>query len=190
MVIGDLLSTLSGRYILWLFAHLLGFPLGEMIGGREGVPGILGDLFYGLSFGLPQTLVLLSCRKILRSWLYLWPVVSALGFTLGVRVGAKISFLFSSETTELSIIFGIIVGTCVGLLQLPVILRFGRQGLIWLPVSILAWISGEFLAFQTHFQAEAVPLVGMVIGTINGLALTWLVSKFSSNLPAPAAEYN
>jgi hypothetical protein len=71
-----------------------------------------------------------------------------------------------------------------------VILRFGRQGLIWLPVSILAWISGEFLAFQTHFQAEAVPLVGMVIGTINGLALTWLVSKFSSNLPAPAAEYN
>jgi hypothetical protein len=163
----------------WFIANVLGFVLGSFLGATNGglIAGIMGDLVFGVMIGLAQWSVLAWWMPTKRTRLALWIPLTAVGFMLGVRLGARLAVGVSSEHMLIGIAFGVIVGTMVGLAQIAVIYwawgHVFRRALRWLPISILAWIGGEGVAFAFYFAPEGVPLVGLMVAlvTLGGLLL-------------------
>ena len=107
--------------IKWLGANAVGFTIGSLLGASSGgwIPAqfagplttaglILGDLVFGVCIGLAQWLVLRS-----SSWPGLsatWVILTALGFTVGARLGPVIAPRVSLDPNSLAIAFGIVMG--------------------------------------------------------------------------------
>jgi hypothetical protein len=173
--------------VIWLVAHVIGFSVGSWLGATDGgwLPSLLletplnplafvaGDAVFGLSFGLAQGWVL-SWRFSTRFWRQ-WGIASVIGFTIGAVLGRNLVPLLTGHLTMAGLLFGVLVGGMIGvstwLLARPA--RVTRPP-TWLLTWVLAWIVGESIAFASGFSQSTVPLVGLAIGVISGLALIWL----------------
>lgn len=177
----------------WLIANILGLVVGSLLGATDGglIPGVLGDLVFGATIGLAQWCALAWWLPAKRLRLAAWIPLTTAGFALGVRLGSRLAVGVSDDHMVIGLAFGVIVGTMVGLAQLTVLywgwrLAF-RRALLWLPISILAWIGGEGIAFAHYFALEGAPLVGVAIGLVKLVGLL-LVDPITFRLPSRAAS--
>jgi hypothetical protein len=111
--------------------------------------------------------------------MWLWIIASVIGFTLGVRLGARYAPQISDQEPWLGLIFGIMVGGCLGVMEWAAVRWLGvlhaRSPIWWLPASIIAWIIGEAIAFASDFSQATVPLVALGIALTTGVALMRLI---------------
>lgn len=180
-------------WLIWIIANGIGFTLGEFLGGRSGVPKMVSDatgltsgafwgvwsLLYGLSFGTFQAFVLR--RRLPTLNVLAWAAASAVGFAIGTTLGARPSFALSETVVIIAVVFGIIVGGCLGLAQWRALAPVVPNSIAWVPASIIVWIIGETVAFTIGFGIQNTPIVGLVIGAVSGLLLLIL-------WPNPAAQ--
>jgi hypothetical protein len=79
------------------------------------------------------------------------------------------------DVLPFGIVFGIIIGTALGLVQWAAIRYFGKlqaaRPAVWIPVSIVAWALLEHLYIVAGGGLAFMPLFGLVMGLITGVAL-------------------
>lgn len=166
--------------IKWLGANAVGFTIGSLLGASSGgwIPAqfsgplttaglILGDLVFGACIGLAQWLVLQS-----TSWRGLsasWVILTALGFTVGARVGPVIAPRVSTDPNSLAISFGIVMGLAQGVATWVLARTRIRSAWTWPVMMALAWSLGELIAFRHHFSQWAVPWVGLAVASVMAL---------------------
>lgn len=176
-------------WLIWIVGNGIGFTLGELLGGRAGVPKLVSEatgltssvywsawsLVYGLAFGTVQALVL--HRRLPSLNRVAWAVATAIGFAVGTTLAARPSFLFTPDIVLMAVVFGIVTGGCLGLTQWRALTNAVPHAIWWVPASILVWIVGETTAFTIGFGLQNTPIVGIVIGIISGLFLLVLWPK-------------
>lgn len=168
----------------WLAANVVGFVVGSLLGatndgvlvglipGRVGVIG--GDIVFGAVIGLAQQLALRQAPA--RALPAAWMVATAVGFAIGARLGGRFaSDLAALSLVPVSTVFGLCMGTSLGLTTLPLLSGVnGRRAVIWVATNALAWILGEGVAFATGFSQVAVSAVALVIALVTWLGLTFV----------------
>lgn len=166
----------------WLVLNVIGFTLGSLHGATTDglipaiIPGmiglVLGDLVFGGMIGFVQYLALL--RTPLLPVNSAWILATSLGFMLGARSGAFFTFRITQDWILAGVVFGVFMGTSVGLVTAFALFRKlppVRHILMWVGICILAWIAGESIAFAAHFSLRTVPLVALAIAVITGVGL-------------------
>jgi hypothetical protein len=184
------MSQRNRFYLEWIIFNPIGFTLGSLHGATSSglipmlIPGlfglVLGDLIFGAMFGFAQYLVFRRTGFLPASiW---WIIANSVGFTLGARIGALLTFRFTEEWVLAGIIFGVFMGTSVGLATAFALFQKFIPGhfIIWLGTSILAWIAGESIAFASHFSLITVPLVALAIASLTGLGLIHLQPRLQA----------
>ncbi len=174
----------------WLVANAVGFFVGSFLGATDGgvvsqlltrstVVDVLGDLVFGFCFGTAQWLVLRHFYPESRATLWWWIPAAMIGFSIGARLGGRIAPMVGENQTLVGFVFGIVMGGSLGLVQWGAIQFLGAlkttRPLIWIPTSIVAWVIGESIAFYFHFSQTTVPLVGLAIAIVSGIALLWWI---------------
>lgn len=178
-------------FLEWLVFNPIGFTMGSLHGATNDgfvskvIPGliglVLGDLVFGAMFGFAQYLVFRRTGFLPASiW---WIAASSIGFTVGARTGALLTFRLTEEWMPAGIVFGIFMGTSIGLATTFVLFRQFNPSLLltWLGTCILAWIVGESIAFASHFALITVPLLALAIAGITGLGLILIRSIAGKN---------
>jgi hypothetical protein len=135
-----------------------------VIPGLAGL--VLGDLIFGAMFGFAQYLAFRRTGFLPVSlW---WITTNSIGFTLGARLGSLLTFRIVQDLMLAGIVFGIFMGTSVGLATAFVLFRKFTPGhfFIWLGTCIPAWIAGESIAFASDFALITVPLVVCMISNL------------------------
>jgi hypothetical protein len=184
------MSQRNRFYLEWIISNPIGFTLGSLLGATSSgfvpmlIPGLfglmLGDLIFGAMFGFAQYLVFRRTGFLPVSiW---WIIANSVGFTLGARIGALLTFRFTDEWSLAGIIFGVIMGTSVGLATAFALFQKLTPGhfFVWLGTSILAWIAGESIAFAANFSLITVPLVALAIASLTGLGLIHLQPRLQA----------
>lgn len=172
--------------------NLLGFMLGSVLGATNNgvvpnmVPGMLGlligDLIFGATIGLAQWIALrYASSVIVTAW---WVVATSFGFMLGARSGALLTYRLVNEWLPPSVIFGIFMGSSIGLATVWPLSRIIAWPRVfgWIFISVPAWILGEGIAFATDFSQIAVPLVALAISGMTGLEVLLLQKGNSASL--------
>lgn len=176
-------------YLKWVTTHLIGFMGGHYLGATSAglipavLPGnmglVIGDLIYGATIGFFQWLVLKNNKGLIVSiW---WSALVGVGFMLGARVGALLTYRIVSEWFLAGIVFGCFMGGSIGLataLGFRNTIPFFRL-LVWVAISVFAWIAGESIAFASNFSQTTVPWVALAIGGITGVGVIWMRSAIS-----------
>jgi hypothetical protein len=170
--------------LIWVFLNVIGFVSGSLLGATSvgwipklipGMAGILlGDLVFGAVIGLFQWLALKRFSGFrISAW---WIVLFSLGFTFGARTGSLLTYRIANAWLTPSLVFGVFMGGSTGVAVVPLLWKWvtGKALVVWVLVSILAWILGETIAFATNFTQATVPYVAVVISTLKGLCLIWL----------------
>lgn len=176
-------------YLKWIITNVIGFMGGHYLGatGAGFIPGVLpgntglviGDLIYGATIGFFQWLVLKNHKGLVVSiW---WFALVGVGFMLGARVGALLTYRIVNEWILAGIVFGCFMGGSIGLATalgfrntIPVV-----RLLIWTATSVFAWVVGESIAFASNFSHTTVPWVALAIGGITGVGVIWMRSAVS-----------
>jgi hypothetical protein len=184
---------------LWVLANVIGFSLGELIGGRTGLFGwvahtlnihagwwwVAGCVPYGLMYGLSERLLLQpSVRGTPRptAWqFWAWPLACALGYAIGIGFGEKFTFGVAPQPQFFGPVYGIYVGFFLGITQAFVLHSQCRHAWRWVPASMLVWVIGEWAAFVLGFQFRNTPIVGGVIGAVSGVLLLWLCPRATTH---------
>ncbi|GAB4458526.1 MAG: hypothetical protein Kow0070_12330 [Anaerolineales bacterium] len=179
------MKTPRSRFFLeWLALNFLGFVLGSLHGATTTgfvpmvIPGmaglLLGDLIFGGMVGFSQYLVFARTRFLPAT--LGWILTHSLGFTLGARTGALLTFRITQNWTLAGVVFGVIMGTSIALLTAFALFKKVSpvQMIIWLMTCILAWVAGESIAFASNFSLFTVPLVALAIAAITALGLSLL----------------
>ena len=175
---------------LWVFANIIGFLIGNTLGATNDglvshlmsgriLPHIVGDWIFGASFGVAQWLVLRRFFPQSRSSLKWWILACMVGFMVGARLGARFAPMVSDDTVLVGIAFGALMGLSLSVAQCAALwlsgtLKTGRS-LLWILVSIVAWIIGESIAFHFGFVLFAVPIEALAIALVSGIALLWWI---------------
>lgn len=133
----------------WVMATALGWIVGAGLGSEIGIGAMIGVL---------QWLIL---RPHIRraGW---WAPATAIGWSAGWLL------VIAMLPPEQSFLAGIVVGTCVGVLQWLVLQRGLHRAGWWVIVSALGWA-----ASMTSFAG--VLLVGAAAGAVTGIALELLL---------------
>ena len=185
-------------YLYWLLVNPIGFTLGSLHGATDegfiptAIPGaiglILGDLVFGAMIGLAQWIVFRLVALLPASiW---WTFTTSIGFMLGARIGAALTFRITDNWWLAGIVFGIFMGGSIGLataviMPKPISLKRTIQ---WVIISILAWVAGESIAFASFFSQKTVPIVAGAIAAVTGLGLINLypTHKMETSFPSRA----
>ena len=168
----------------WIAINLIAFVCGSALGATSTglvpylIPGymglVLGDLLCGAVIGYCQWLVLKRARGFVVSpW---WIAVSSVGFLIGARAGALLTYRIAGGWLLPSIVFGVFMGGSIGFTTAWVLRHTVdfRHLPVWVAVSLVAWILGEGIAFSSGFAQAAVPQVALAIAGVTGLGLTWI----------------
>ena len=172
--------------------NLIGFMLGSILGATNNgvipkmVPGILGlligDLIFGATIGLAQWIALRqSSSLVVTNW---WIIATSFGFMLGARSGALFTYHLVSEWLPPSVIFGVFMGSSIGLATVWPLSRIIAWPRVfgWIFISVPAWVLGEGIAFAADFSQTAVPLVALAISGMTGLEVLLLQKGTSTTL--------
>lgn len=174
-------------YLEWMILNPVGFTLGSMHGATNNgfVPSvisgytglIIGDLIFGAMVGFAQHLVFRRTEFLPIS--IQWIAATSIGFTLGARIGALLTFRITQDWMLAGIIFGIFMGVSIGLITAFVLYKhFSLHRLFtWIVISVAAWVLGESIAFASLFSLKTVPLVALSIAGITGLGFGYLQSQ-------------
>lgn len=177
-------------WVYWVIANVVGFLIGSFLGATDGgvvsqimgagiVAHVIGDLVFGFCFGLAQWFVLLHFYPESRAKLWWWIPASMVGFSIGARLGARIAPLAGENQLAVGFLFGIVMGTSLGIVVWAAI-QFGgalktAKPYLWIPTTIVAWVLGETIAFQFRFSLASVPLTALAIAFVSGIALLWWI---------------
>lgn len=187
-------------YLEWIVLNILGFAFGSLHGATTDgfvprvIPGtaglILGDIIFGGMVGFAQYLSFRRTGFLPAS--IGWIIANSLGFTLGARIGAFLTFRLTNDWIVAGIIFGVIMGGSIGLATTLELFRSGYHGSLggWLAACIPAWIIGESIAFAFHFSMWTVPLVALAIGGISGLGLIFSRPQPHVHVETPKKEFS
>jgi hypothetical protein len=196
----NMLSKKALWLALWILANVIGFSLGELIGGRTGLFGLIsnwvgikagwwwvaGCVPYGFMFGLCQRLLMqpafTSQPRITPQQFWAWPIACAVGYAVGIGIGEKFTFGIAPDPALFGPVFGIYVGLLLGIAQAIALRSQCAKVWRWIPACILVWAIGEWAAFVLGFQFRNTPIVGAVIGAVSGLLLLRLCPRLA--LPA------
>lgn len=169
--------------IEWLLANMAALLVGSLLGATDGglVHGIPGDLLLGGSVGAAQWWVL---RRHLgdRPGLWWWLPATALGYAAGVVLGRRFAHMIATEHLLVGFVFGVFVGTLLGLGQAAALRRFHQNNwtaIRWFVTTLAAWVAAEVTAFIFYFRLEGVPFVGLAVGLVSGLALLALMPSMT-----------
>lgn len=166
-----------GVLAIWIILHVIAFPVGTALRGSDP-NSLVGNALFGLTFGAVQAIVLVITARMTLATASIWSAASSLCFTIGTRLASRVSLTFTSETALVALIYGFVVGTLIGSLQVILLRPHTPRFLLWWAVSTIAWMAGESVAFGTQFVNEGIPFVGLAIGVVSGLGLYILpVSK-------------
>lgn len=177
----------SRRFIVeWVILNIAGFVVGSLLGATDYslVDSLLddslgarmvGDVIFGGSIGLAQYVVLRRHFPESRPRLRWWIAASAVGFTLGARLGARFAPMLATQEFVLSIVFGIILGGCVGAAEWVAMQALGtlkaERPIVWIPTCVVAWIGAEIIEFGFDFNQLAMPLIALCIALVTGVSL-------------------
>lgn len=185
----EMLATISQsrRFLAeWVIFNVIGFVVGFWLGATDDnvITRLFGQSFLMLAisdmvnagtFGLAQYLVLRRHFPESRRCLIWWIVTSAIGFMIGARFAVRYSGLFTMQFLPLGIVFGTIIGTALGLVQWAAIRYIGMlqaaRPAVWIPVSIIGWALSEQLYSLGGGGLRIMPLFGLFMGLITGIAL-------------------
>ncbi len=146
--------------IEWVLLNLVGFIIGFWLGatndnvitrllGQSFPILVLADMVNAATFGLAQYFVLHRHFPESRPNLIWWIPTSAVGFTIGARFAVRFTGFFTLQILPFGLVFGIIIGTALGLVHWAAIRRFGMlqaaRPEAWIVVSIVAWSASEYL---------------------------------------------
>ena len=195
-----MLSKTAKWLALWVVANIIGFSLGELVGGRTGLFGLIGNL-RGIDAGwwwmvgcLPYGFLFGLCEKVLMQpspanrlhpgyptfWqTWSWPIASAVGYAIGIGFGEKFTYGLVPNPIFLGPVFGLFVGLFLGIAQAIALQGQCAHSWRWVPACVLVWVIGEWAAFVLGFQFRSTPIVGAVIGTVSGLMLLWLCPRLA-----------
>lgn len=174
----------------WALMNVIGLLIGSLLGATDDglitrllgtgvLVLVLGDLVFGACFGIAQWLVLQHFSPKSRARLLWWIPATMIGFMVGARLGGRFAPLAGDNNVIIGIAFGLLMGVSLGIVQWMAMqysgmFRTARKG-SWIPVSIVAWVLGESIAFQFDFQLIGVPFVALAIALVSGIALLWWV---------------
>ncbi len=177
----------SRRFLVeWVLFNIVGFAVGFWLGATDDnvITRLFGQRFLMLAvsdmvnagtFGLAQYLVLRRHFPESRKRLIWWIVTSAIGFMIGARLAVRYAFQFEMELLPSSIVFGTIIGIALGLVQWAGIRYIGMlqatRPAAWIPVSIIAWALSERLYGLGGSGLRIMPLFGLFMGLMTGIAL-------------------
>ena len=168
--------------LIWVMTNTLIFWIGWVTGGNDLGLGTFKrlphNIYYGFAIGLAQCFVM-SLVPILdksgpRQWTqWLWPVMTSLGFVIGVAaVYPFIGLVTWSHSVLLGFIFGTLIGGCVTLAQALVLFGQGLKTLNWWYFgSMGGWLSGEIMDGALGYAGIVIPLTGTVIGLGSAIGL-------------------
>ena len=188
-----------GKQVRWLAAwvvlNIIGFSLGEMLGGRTGLLKVFsewsgihsgglwvaGCLPYGFAFGFCSRLALQPGwrNNAGMPWLqrWAWPMACAIGYAVGIGVGEKLSFAVAPVPALLGVTFGVFVGLFLGIAQALALRNRCGSAWQWVLSCMLVWIIGEAVAFALGFEFRNTPVVGAVIGAASGVFMLRLCPR-------------
>jgi len=174
-------------FVEWMVLNPIGFTLGSLHGATDNgfVPSvitgylglILGDILFGGMVGFSQYIVFRRTDFLPAS--IQWIVANSIGFTLGARLGALLTFRITDDWILAGVIFGVFMGGSIGLATGLVIYKSitTKRLLIWIIISVAAWVMGETVAFASLFEIKTVPLVALAIAGTTGAGLIFLQSQ-------------
>ena len=175
-----------GFWFWWVLASTVGYAVGNAAGmkvlravvgaaeyrGKGFVVAILlGVVMTGAAVGVIQWLVLR--REVSGAgW---WVLASTVGWVMGTAaagLGILLVGLQEFSPVSASLVFSVMVGAVVGVLQWLILRRQLRRAGWWVPASIVGWAMG-----QAAHGAIGLPAVGAVSGAITGIALVRLLRQ-------------
>jgi len=142
----------------WLMATTWGWFLGESL-----FPGI-ARAAVGIAVGIFQWLVLY--RRVNKAWR--WILASGMGWLAGWLI--ELVML----PAELDFLSGILIGGGIGSAQWLILRLEVDWAFWWIPISILAWVTGLTIL-------PGIFLTGMMVGVLTGVALELLLRSPKSN---------
>ena len=181
------MSQRNRFFLAWMLINPIGFTLGSLNGATDSgfiplvIPGIigliLGDLVFGAMIGFSQYFVFYK-TGFLPASLH-WVVANSIGFALGARTGALLTFRITDDWVLAGIIFGVIMGGSIGHITAFTLYRHHSPGRlsVWIIFSVAAWVAGETIAFLSLFSLKTVPLVALAIAGTTGAGLIFLRSQ-------------
>ncbi len=179
-------------FVEWMVLNPIGFTLGSLHGATDNgfVPSvitgylglILGDILFGGMVGFSQYIVFRRTDFLPAS--IQWIVANSIGFTLGARLGALLTFRITDDWMLAGVIFGVFMGGSIGLATGFVIYKSitTKRLLIWIIISVAAWVLGETIAFLSLFSLKTVPLVALAIAATTGAGLIFLKREAKSEM--------
>jgi hypothetical protein len=154
----------------------------------------------GMALGFTQWLVLRRYVKHVGWWIVVTAIAAILAWLIGLKVIVVLTLIFydgvmtqTGSLTLLKAVFflGSWIGAVLGLAQWFVLRTHVRNGIGWVFVNALAWglgllvvwmgttwmKPGEFTIETALVYMATGGIVGVVVGSITGIALVWLLKR-------------
>lgn len=172
----------------WILANGIGWVVGSI--GAFVLSTFVVNIFYeketnlivglcvGASIGYAQWLVLKRYYKISSFWGLICTLCLGIPFIVGVLlyesgINAR---SFPGEHLILSLpIFGLIVGSVIGILQMKFLRPYFRKASRWVLVSSIGWgICELVLSVPMPMATVAMLSAGVLLGVVTGFGIIWM----------------
>ena len=166
----------------WRLGEVMGEAAGQASSTAVGVPAA-GAVFAGLlALGgvLGPGLLLRRIEISPTRWIGYSVAAAALTMSIGVSLIDNVTKGISSSAVS-ALFVGSMLGVPMGLVQWQLLKQHAVPSAIWPLVSFAAYVLGIGIVFVNPSVATWLSLIGMglVVGSITGLAMTWLLRRAS-----------
>lgn len=188
--LGWVVSCATGIVLFGLAAYWLRWRLGEVVGEAVDLPisppvvvPVAGAVFAGLlALGGVLGPALLLRRIGISPARWIGYSTAAAAVTMSIGVSLVDNFAKGIGSTAVSALFvGSMLGMPMGLVQWLLLKQQAIPATIWPLISFAAYVLGIGIAFADLMVPTWLTLIGMglVVGSITGLAMTWLLRRAS-----------
>jgi hypothetical protein len=172
-----LLGTTIGWFVGILLAIGLSYAIVGLFYPEES--NLIVGLVLGAAVGLAQVIAVRRLLPLTQRWVWGATVGLGIPFIIGVVVSA--TWFKGNEVSDMWLVLVAVVGGMLsGLFQAPTLRRHVPRARWWIPASLVSW-GAAWLASLAWAEA-GVLLGGVVLGTLSGLSLIWILQS------APAHE--
>lgn len=172
----------------WILANGIGWVVGSI--GAFVLSAFVVNIFYeketnlivglcvGASIGYAQWLVLKRYYKISSFWGLICTLCLGISFIVGVILyeSGINAPSFPGEHLILNLpIFGLIVGSVIGILQMKFLRPYFRKASRWVLVSSIGWgICELVLSVPMPMATFAMLSAGVLLGVVTGFGIIWM----------------